>query len=64
MIIIHACIAGFQTLLDDLDDLALDTPEAYEYLGKFIARAIADDCLPPAFVANHNEGTRPNSFQR
>ncbi|XP_031560209.1 programmed cell death protein 4-like [Actinia tenebrosa] len=55
---------GFQTLLDDLDDLSLDTPEAYEYLGKFIARAVADDCLPPAFVTNHQEGTRPNSSQR
>ncbi|EDO34959.1 predicted protein [Nematostella vectensis] len=55
--------SGFQKLLDDLDDLSLDTPDAPEVLGKFIARAIADDCLSPAFVANHAD-TAPNSTQR
>lgn len=54
---------SFQQLLDDLDDLSLDTPDAPEVLGKFIARAIADDCLPPCFVKNV-EDTRPESAQR
>jgi len=31
-------------------------------VGKFIARAIADDCLPPAFVANLGD-TPPDSNQ-
>lgn len=48
----HDIAKGFQQLLDDLDDLSLDTPEAPEMVGKFIARAIADDCLPPAFINN------------
>ncbi|XP_068708684.1 programmed cell death protein 4-like [Montipora capricornis] len=51
----HDIAKGFQQLLDDLDDLSLDTPEAPKFLGKFIARAIADDCLPPAFVASVGE---------
>ncbi|XP_058972688.1 programmed cell death protein 4-like isoform X1 [Pocillopora verrucosa] len=53
---------GFQQLLDDLDDLSLDTPDAPEMVGKFIARAIADDCLPPAFVSNLGDAP-PNSNQ-
>jgi len=54
---------AFQQLLDDLDELSLDTPDAPEILGKFIARAVADDCLPPCFVKNL-EDTSPNSPQR
>lgn len=54
---------GFQQLLDDLDDLSLDTPEAPEVLGKFIARAVADDCLPPAFISNLGD-TPEESNQR
>jgi len=54
---------GFQQLLDELDELTLDTPDAPEVLGKFIARAVADDCLPPCFVKNM-EDTTPDSSQR
>ena len=46
-------LAGFDALLAQLNDLSLDTPNAAELLGNFIARAVADDCLPPAFVDNH-----------
>ncbi|XP_017473472.1 PREDICTED: programmed cell death protein 4 [Rhagoletis zephyria] len=41
---------GFEILLDNLPDLTLDTPEAPTILGNFLARAVADDCLPPKFV--------------
>lgn len=41
---------GFDTLLSQLDDLELDTPDASTVLGNFIARAIADDCIPPKYV--------------
>ncbi|XP_038070603.1 programmed cell death protein 4-like [Patiria miniata] len=47
--------AAFQMLLNDLPDLSLDTPEAPSALGKFIARAIADDCLAPRFVQKWKE---------
>lgn len=45
---------GFTMLLTNLPDLILDTPEAPHLLGNFIARAIADDCLPPKFVNQWN----------
>ena len=57
-------LLGFQSLLEDLDDLTLDNPEAPDHLDKFIARAVADDALPPAYVSNHHEDTPPNSNQR
>ncbi|CAB3980331.1 programmed cell death 4-like [Paramuricea clavata] len=55
---------GFMDVLDDLEDITLDTPDAPEVLGKFIARAVADDCLPPAFVKNYTEDTSAESLQR
>ena len=53
-------IPGFDLLLSQLDDLRLDTPDAPEVLGNFMARCVADDCLPPAYVNNHSESTNPN----
>jgi len=41
---------GFKILIKNLPDLLLDTPNGPAVLGNFIARAIADDCLPPCFV--------------
>jgi programmed cell death protein 4 len=48
---------GFDCLLENLEDLCLDTPDAAELLGCFIARAVADDCLPPSYVSNHSSGS-------
>lgn len=53
MILILLLTTGFDSVLEELDELILDTPNASEKLGNFIARAIADDCLPPAYVDNH-----------
>lgn len=47
--------AAFNILLGQLDDLELDTPDASSVLGNFIARAIADDCLPPKYVTTAKE---------
>lgn len=44
---------GFDELLDGLDDIRLDTPDAHNLIGQFIARCIADDCLPPKFITNY-----------
>jgi len=41
---------GFQRQLDKLDDFSLDNPDAVETLAKFMARAVVDEILPPAFV--------------
>ncbi|PAA74654.1 hypothetical protein BOX15_Mlig025500g1 [Macrostomum lignano] len=44
---------GFDLLLKEVDDLTIDLPDAPDMIGKFIARAIADDLLPPKFVATY-----------
>jgi len=41
---------GFEIVLDRLPDLSLDVPDAAEVLGKFIARALFDEVLPPVFL--------------
>lgn len=43
---------GYDMLLTNLPDLILDTPEAPVLLGNFIARSVADDCIPPKYVTN------------
>ncbi|KAM4605861.1 programmed cell death protein 4-like [Discoglossus pictus] len=41
---------AFDRILIDLPDLILDTPEAPQMLGQFIARAVADHALPLDFL--------------
>jgi len=44
-------VEGFTVLLERLDDLRLDIPNAPELLSNFLARAVVDDILPPAFLS-------------
>jgi len=44
---------GFDQVLEELSDLTLDAPSAPEILGRFIARAVADDLLPPKYVQSY-----------
>ncbi len=55
-------LIGFDILLLQLNDLSLDTPNASEVLGNFIARAVADDCIPPAYVQNHQNLTEASAL--
>ncbi|XP_063313580.1 programmed cell death protein 4-like isoform X2 [Pelobates fuscus] len=41
---------AFDRMLSELPDLILDTPEAPQMLGQFIARAVADHALPLNFL--------------
>ena len=41
---------GFKSLLNSVDDLKLDVPSAEDDLALFLARAVVDDVLPPAFL--------------
>lgn len=52
---------GFDELLLSIDDIRLDTPDAPGLVGQFIARCIADDCLPPKFV-NDYKGKVDNEY--
>lgn len=38
--------------MSNLPDLIIDIPEAAIWLGNFIGRAIADDCIPPKYVTS------------
>lgn len=44
---------AFDFLLRQLTDLILDTPDAPTVLGNFMARCIADDCIPPKFLQSY-----------
>ncbi|XP_034838155.1 programmed cell death protein 4 [Maniola hyperantus] len=56
---------AFERLLDKLPDLVLDTPDAAVLLSNFIARCVADDCLPPKFVQIQvDRGTELNAHAR
>eukprot|EP00128_Syssomonas_multiformis_P004224 Colp12_sorted_trinity150504_noHs@12401 len=46
---------AFDDLLQVIDDLKVDIPDAVNLLSRFIARAIADDCLAPCFITKHAE---------
>lgn len=45
---------GFEALLDSLDDLSMDVPDAKTMAASFLARAVVDEVLPPAFLSEQN----------
>lgn len=51
---------GFFILLESADDLAVDILDAVDILALFIARAVVDDILPPAFLTRAKK-TLPES---
>lgn len=54
---------AFENLLANLNDLILDLPDAPLVIGKFVARAIADDCIPPRFISIMKEKSDNKDFQ-
>jgi hypothetical protein len=46
---------GFTKLLESVEDLSIDIPDAVELLSLFLARAVVDDILPPAYLARTGE---------
>lgn len=50
---------AFRKVFRCLDDAKLDCPDAIEITAKFLARAVADDCVPPSFVSKHLDHTAP-----
>nr|XP_043636218.1 MA3 DOMAIN-CONTAINING TRANSLATION REGULATORY FACTOR 2 [Erigeron canadensis]XP_043636219.1 MA3 DOMAIN-CONTAINING TRANSLATION REGULATORY FACTOR 2 [Erigeron canadensis] len=41
---------GFRKLVESADDLIVDIPDTVDILALFLARAVVDDILPPAFL--------------
>jgi len=46
-------VKGYDALLGALPEIVLDSPEAPTILGNFLARSVADDCLPPKYLTSH-----------
>jgi len=44
-------VEGFTCLLERIEDLKLDIPNAPDLLSMFLARAVVDDLLPPSFLS-------------
>jgi programmed cell death protein 4 len=56
---------AFDLLFDELDDLALDSPDAAEVMGNFLARGVADDCIPPSYLTNvHSKELAKSAMKR
>ncbi|XP_022900278.1 programmed cell death protein 4 [Onthophagus taurus] len=53
---------AFENLLANVNDLILDIPDAPTVIGNFIARAIADDCIPPKFLITMKEKSENEVF--
>jgi programmed cell death protein 4 len=49
-------VQGFEDAILALDDITLDSPGAPEVLGKFLARAIVDEAVPPALISKIPKG--------
>lgn len=47
---------GFNEILLNLADMKLDAPDVVKCIAKFMARAVADDCLPPSYIATRQAG--------
>jgi programmed cell death protein 4 len=43
---------GFERVFQLADDLELDTPQAKDFISRFLARAVADECIPPSFLTD------------
>ncbi|KAJ8984628.1 hypothetical protein NQ317_009856 [Molorchus minor] len=54
---------AFENLLANLNDLILDIPDAPTVIGNFIARAVADDCIPPKFIMTMKGKSDNKDFQ-
>ena len=50
---------GLDLALDRLDVLVLDTPDADHVIAKFIARAISDEIIAPAYALGFDYGASP-----
>ncbi|XP_044756865.1 programmed cell death protein 4 [Coccinella septempunctata] len=59
----QAITKAFENILADIDDLVLDIPDAPILIGNFIARAIADECIPPKFIDQTLEKSDGERFQ-
>lgn len=53
--------SGFNILLDSLDDLETDVPDAKVMAASFLARAVVDEVLSPAYMSEQNNNRPGNT---
>jgi len=53
---------GVEHLLEGMDELCIDLPDAHSLVGAFLARAVVDEVLPPAFLAKHSKNQIDEEF--
>jgi len=41
---------AFQTILNQLEEISIDIPQCVDMTGKFLARAVIDEVVPPSFL--------------
>lgn len=54
---------GFNILLERVEDIYLDVPEVLKLLSAFVARAVVDEVLPPAFLLRADLAANDMGFQ-
>jgi len=54
---------GFNILLERVEDIYLDVPEVLKLLSAFLARAVVDEVLPPAFLLRADLSAGDMGFQ-
>lgn len=47
---------GFVLLFERIGDLLLDCPQAEQQVARFLARAVIDEAVPPAFISDRLAG--------
>uniref|UniRef100_A0A7N0RJD2 MI domain-containing protein n=1 Tax=Kalanchoe fedtschenkoi TaxID=63787 RepID=A0A7N0RJD2_KALFE len=52
---------GFFLLIESADDFVVDIPDAVDVLALFVARAVVDDILPPAFLTRAKKSLTESS---
>eukprot|EP00455_Lapot_gusevi_P044079 TRINITY_DN5455_c0_g1_i8.p1 TRINITY_DN5455_c0_g1~~TRINITY_DN5455_c0_g1_i8.p1 ORF type:complete len:360 (+),score=130.42 TRINITY_DN5455_c0_g1_i8:279-1358(+) len=45
---------GFENVLERVEDMVVDVPDTLQLLSSFVARAVSDEVLPPAFLERVN----------
>jgi hypothetical protein len=54
---------GFETLLQRVEDLFIDVPDVLRLLSSFLARAVVDECVTPAFLTRQDLVVHDMGFQ-
>mmetsp|Transcript_8232 Transcript_8232/g.30367 ORF Transcript_8232/g.30367 Transcript_8232/m.30367 type:complete len:745 (-) Transcript_8232:1201-3435(-) len=55
---------GFQGVIEAIEDISIDVPDAPELIAIFLSRAVVDDILPPAFLTQLAKGVEDEKAEK